>query len=427
MAYKFKDRLSHAWNAFTSRPLNETYQFNQWSYSSRPDRLRMSMTSEKSIVNSIYNRIAVDVSSVPIRHVRVNEDGYFQDYIKSYLDDCLTFEANIDQTGIDLIRDLVMTMFDEGCVAVVPVDTDLNPTTTSGFDIKSIRVGSITQWNPQHVRVKLYDDHDGQFKEITLPKRMVSIIENPLYSIMNEPNSTLKRLIEKLNLLDYVDKQSGSGRLDLIIQLPFAIKTEARREQADARKKQIEDQLSNSKFGIAYTDGTEKITQLNRSVENNLSEEVDRLTSMLYSQLGLTTDILEGRADEQQMLNYENRTLVPILDAICTEFSRKFLTKTARTKGERIKYIRNPFRLVPVQNIADIADKFTRNEVLTSNEVRSIIGFRPSSDPEASELRNKNLNKSDNMPEAEMNPDTQQDLNVMMNPQNGINNEKELT
>ncbi len=390
----FINRVQHAWNAFLSRDPTQGY----WNYGSgsayRPDRPRFSRGNEKSIVTAVYNRIALDVAAIDIKHVRVDENGRYEESIDSPLNNCLTLEANIDQTGRNFVQDIVMSMLDEGCVAVVPIDTDRDPNDTESYQILTMRTGKVTEWFPEHVRLSVYNDKLGRRQEIVMPKKVVSIVENPLFSVMNEPNSTLQRLIRKLNLLDYIDEQSGSGKLDLIIQLPYIIKTPARKNQAEARRADIERQLSGSKYGIAYTDGTERITQLNRPVENNLLKQIEYLTSMLYSQLGLTQSILDGSADEQAMLNYHNRTIEPILSAITDEMKRKFLSKTARTQGQSIEFFRDPFRLVPVNNISEIADKFTRNEIMSSNEIRQIIGMKPSKDPSADELRNKNLNQS---------------------------------
>ena len=387
------DRLQHAWNAFLNRDPTR-YRDYAAGYYTRPDRPHLRRGNERSIVMAIYNRIAMDVSAVDIKHVRLDENGAFVEEMDSYLNNCLTLEANIDQTSRAFIQDLVLSMFDEGCVAVVPVDTTINPRLSGSFDIQTMRTGKVVQWYPDRVVVDLYNERTGRRENVTLPKKMVAIIENPLYAIMNEPNSTLQRLIRKLNILDAIDEQSGSGKLDLIIQLPYVIKTDARRAQAEQRRKDIEMQLSGSKYGIAYTDGTERITQLNRAVDNNLMKQIEYLTSMLYSQLGLTEEIFKGTADEKTQLNYVNSTIEPILSAICNEFKRKFLTKTARTQRQSIKFFREPFKLVPVDNLAEIADKFTRNEILTSNEVRQIVGMKPSDDPKADELRNKNLNQN---------------------------------
>lgn len=390
----FLNRIQHAWNAFLSRDPTDTY----WNYgvgsAYRPDRPRFSRGNEKSIVTAVYNRIAIDAAAIDIRHVRIDDNGRYEETIDSTLNNCLTLEANIDQTGRSFVQDIVMSMLDEGCVAIVPIDTDVDPNNTESYRILTMRTGRIVEWFPEHIRVSVYNDRTGKKEEITVPKRTTAIVENPLYSVMNEPNSTLQRLIRKLNLLDYIDEQSGSGKLDLIIQLPYIIKTPARKTQAEERRADIERQLSGSKYGIAYTDGTERITQLNRPVENNLLKQIEYLTSMLYSQLGLTQTILDGSANEQAMLNYNNRTIEPILSAITDEMKRKFLSKTARTQGQSIEFFRDPFRLVPVNDIAEIADKFTRNEILSSNEIRQIIGMKPSKDPAADELRNKNLNQS---------------------------------
>ena len=389
----FTDRLQHAWNAFLNR--DPTYEFRDHGMIStyKPDRVRFTRGNERSIVTSVYNRIALDVSSIDINHAKLDENGRFKETIQSGLNECLTLNANIDQTGKAFLQDVVMSMMDEGCVAIVPVDTTTNPTITGSFDINSMRTGQVIEWRPEFVKVRLYNDKTGQKEDILLPKKSVAIIENPLYAVINEPNSTMQRLIRKLNLLDAIDEQSGSGKLDLIIQLPYVIKSEARRQQAENRRKAIEMQLSGSKYGIAYTDGTEKITQLNRPVENNLMKQIEYLTSMLYSQLGITQSVLDGTADERTMLNYYNRTIEPIISAIVDEMKRKFLTKTARTQNQSIVYFRNPFKLVPINELAEISDKFTRNEIATSNEIRQIIGWKPSDDPGADELRNKNLNQ----------------------------------
>ena len=386
-----RDRLQHAWNAFFNRDPTSNYRTNEISYSYRPDRPRLSRGNERSIVTAIYNRIALDVASIDIKHCKLDENGRYVKDMKSGLNECLTVEANMDQTARAFIQDIVISMFDEGVVAVVPVDTTLNPKTTGSYDITSMRTGKILEWSATSVKIKVYNDRTGQKEDIILPKSMVGIIENPLYSVINEPNSTMQRLIRKLNLLDSIDEQSGAGKLDLIIQLPYIIKTDARRQQAEQRRKEIEMQLAGSKYGIAYTDGTERVTQLNRPVENNLMKQIEYLTSMLYSQLGFHQTILDGTADEKTMLNYTNRTIEPIASAIVDEFKRKFLTKTARTQGQSIEFFRNPFRLVPINNIADIADKFTRNEILTSNEIRQIIGMKPSDDPKADQLVNSNI------------------------------------
>lgn len=390
MEMSFGSRLKHAWNVFTGNIRTE-YQNLGYSYSYRPDRIRLTRGNERSIVTSVYNRIALDVAALNIQHVRLDENGRFLSVIHDGLNSCLTVEANIDQTARAFVQDIVMSMFDEGSVVIVPVDTTEDPGITGSYDIQTMRVGKILDWYPQHIRVRLYNERTGQKEEIVVPKNMVAIVENPLYAVINEPNSTMQRLIRKLNLLDVIDEQSGSGKLDLIIQLPYVIKTEARRQQAENRRKDIENQLSGSKYGIAYTDGTERITQLNRSINNNLMSQIEYLTSMLYSQLGITQSLLDGTADEKTMLNYNNRTIEPIISAIVDEMKRKFLTKTARSQSQSISFFRDPFKLVPVNDIAEIADKFTRNEIMTSNEIRQVIGMKPSDDPKADELRNKNL------------------------------------
>ena len=390
----FSDRLQHAWNAFLNKDQTPRYNYGEHISSYNPYRTRLTRGNERSIVTSVYNRIALDVAAIDMYHAKLDDDGRFVEVIESSLNECLTLSANIDQTAKAFMQDVVMSMMDEGCVAIVPVDTTINPNVSGSYDINSLRVGQILEWRPQHVKVRLYNDKIGQKEDLLLPKSMVAIIENPLYAVINEPNSTMQRLIRKLNLLDVIDEQSGSGKLDLIIQLPYVIKSEARRQQAENRRKDIEMQLSGSKYGIAYTDGTEKITQLNRPVENNLMKQIEYLTSMLYSQLGITQTILDGTADDKTMLNYYNRTIEPIVSAIVDEMKRKFLTKTARTRKQDIVYFRDPFKLVPVNDLAEIADKLTRNEIATSNEIRQIMGWKPSKDPDADELRNKNLNKS---------------------------------
>ena len=386
-------RLKSAWNAFLNRdPTAEYRAYPGSGFMYRPDRPRLSRGNERSIVTSIFNRIALDVANIDIKHCYLDNNGRFIEEVDSDLNACLTLEANMDQTSRAFRQDVVMSMLDEGSVAIVPVDTTKDPKITSAFDILSMRVGKVIEWKPQHVKVEVYNDRTGMKEDIMVPKSTVAIIENPLYAIVNEPNSTLQRLIRKLALLDVTDEQTASGKLDLIIQLPYVIKTEARRAQADARRKDIEMQLAGSKYGIAYTDGTEKITQLNRSVENNLMKQIEYLTGMVFSQLGITQSILDGTADEQTMLNYYSRTIEPIVSAIVDEMKRKFLSKTARTQGQTIIAFRDPFKLVPVNNIAEIADKFTRNEILTSNEIRQIIGMKPSDDPKADQLINSNLN-----------------------------------
>lgn len=394
MEQSIGSRLKHAWNAFLNRDPTLNYRDSGISYSYRPDRPRFTRGNEKSIVTSVYNRIALDVSSIDIRHVRLDENDRYLSIVNSGLNNCLSLEANIDQTGRAFVQDIVMSMFDEGSVAIIPVDTSRNPNETESYDILTMRTGQILEWFPRHVRVRVYNDRTGQREDIIVAKETVAIVENPLYAVINEPNSTMQRLIRKLNLLDAVDEQASSGKLDLIIQLPYVIKTETRRQQAEKRRRDIEEQLSGSKYGIAYTDGTERITQLNRSVENNLMKQIEYLTSMLYSQLGITTTILDGTADEKTMLNYNNRSIEPIISAIVDEMKRKFLTKTARSQKQSITFFRDPFKLVPVNDLAEIADKFTRNEIMTSNEIRQIIGMKPADDPKADELRNSNINQS---------------------------------
>ena len=394
MAYTLGSRLKHAWNAFIDKDRTVYSGDVGTGYSYRPDRPRMTRGNERSIITSVFNRIALDVAAIKIQHVRLDDNGRFISIIESGLNNCLNMEANIDQTGRAFIQDIVMSMLDEGSVAIVPIDTTFNPEVTGSYDINSMRTGKILEWYPQHIKVRLYNDKSGIKEDITIPKSTAAIIENPLYSVVNEPNSTLQRLIRKLNLLDVVDEQSSSGKLDLIIQLPYVIKSDARRQQAENRRKDIENQLFGSKYGIAYTDGTERITQLNRPVENTLMSQIEYLTSMLYSQLGITQSILDGTADDKTMLNYYNRTIEPIISAIVDEMKRTFLTKTARTQLQSISFFREPFKLVPVNDIAEIADKFTRNEIMSSNEIRQIIGLAPADDPKADELRNKNLNQS---------------------------------
>lgn len=390
-------RLKHAWNAFFNKdPTLNNYWKMGTGLSMRPDRMRFSRGNERTIVTSVLNRIAMDVASVDIKHVRLDENERYLEEIDSGLNNCLSLEANLDQTARAFIQDIAMSMLDEGCIAIVPTDTTTNPQigVDGSFDIDEMRVGKITQWYPQHVKLSVYNEHIGKKEEIVMAKKAVAIVENPLYAVMNEPNSTLQRLIRKLNLLDTIDENNGSGKLDMIIQLPYIIKTDARRQQAEQRRADIERQLTGSKYGIAYTDGTEHITQLNRPVENNLMSQIEYLTSMLYSQLGITQEIMNGTADEKAMLNYQNRTIEPILAAITSEMKRKFLTKTARSQRQSIEYFKDPFKLVPVSQIAEIADKMTRNEIMTSNEIRQIVGMKPSADPNADVLRNKNLNQS---------------------------------
>ena len=392
MEMSFGSRLKHAWNAFTGN-IQMNYRDLGMSYSYRADRPRMSRGNERSIVTSVYNRIALDVAALNVQHVRLDENGRFLSVIDDGLNNCLTLEANVDQTARSFIQDVVISMFDEGSVAIVPVDTTTDPNVSGSYDIQSLRVGQILDWYPQYIRTRVYNEQTGRKEDIVVPKSAVAIIENPLYAVINEPNSTMQRLIRKLNLLDVIDEQSGSGKLDLIIQLPYVIKTEARRQQAENRRKDIESQLWGSKYGVAYTDGTEHVVQLNRPVENNLMSQIEYLTSMLYSQLGITQSILDGTADEKTMLNYNNRTIEPIISAIVDEMKRKFLTKTARSQRQSISFFRDPFKLVPVNEIAEIADKFTRNEIMTSNEIRQVVGMKPSDDPRADELRNKNLSE----------------------------------
>lgn len=382
----------HAWNAFTNRDPTYPRTLGE-SYYHRPDRVQFTRGNERSIATAVYNRIAMDVAAVEIRHVKLDENMRYSSDIDSGLNKCLNLEANIDQTGRAFIQDVVMSMLDEGCVAIVPVDTSIDPTVSSSYSIDSMRTGKIVQWYPQHVKVRLYNDRTGKKQEVTLPKSTVAIIENPLYAVINEPNSTMQRLIRKLSLLDVTDEQTASGKLDLIIQLPYVIKTQSKRDEAERRRKEIERQLAGSKYGIAYADGTERITQLNRSVENNLMKQIEYLTEMLYSQLGITQTVMDGTADEKTMLNYNNRSIEPIVSAIVDELKRKFLTKTARSQGQSIMMFRDPFKLVPVNNIAEIADKFTRNEIMTSNEFRQVIGMKPSDDPKADQLVNANISQ----------------------------------
>ena len=395
MDFTIGARLKHAWNAFTSnRDPTGYYSDVGPGYPLRPDRPRLSRGNERSITTSIFNRIAIDVCGVSIKHCKIDKNGRYVEDVDSGLNNCLNVEANIDQTGRAFIQDVVMSMLDEGCVAIVPVDTRLDPSTTSAIDILSMRTGKIIEWYPEHIKVRVYNEKRGEKEDIVLPKKQVAIIENPLYAVVNEPNSTMQRLIRKLRLLDVTDEHTASGKLDLIIQLPYVVKTEARRQQAEQRRKDIESQLAEGQYGIAYTDGTEKITQLNRPVENNLMKQIEYLTNMVYGQLGITQSIMDGTADEKTMLNYTNRTIEPIVSAIVDEMKRKFLTKTARSQSQTISYFRDPFKLVPVNDIAEIADKFTRNEIMTSNEIRQVIGMKPSNDPKADELRNSNISQS---------------------------------
>ena len=392
----FLDRLQHGWNAFVkNRDPTPSYAYYGDSYFYRPDRPRFTRGNERTITTSVYNRIALDVASIDVKHCRIDDNGRFKSEITSGLNTCLNLEANLDQTGRAFRQDIVMSMLDEGCVAIVPVETTIDPKVSESYDISSMRVGKILEWYPAHVKVRVYNEKTGKKEDIVVPKKTVGIVENPLFAVINEPNSTMQRLVRKLALLDQIDEQSGSGKLDLIIQLPYVIKTEARRNQAEDRRKTIEQQLSGSKYGIAYTDGTERITQLNRPVENNLMKQIEYLTSMLYSQLGITQTILDGTADDKTMLNYYSRTVEPIISAIVDEMKRKFLSKTARTQGQTILFFRNPFKLVPVNDIAEIADKFSRNEIMTSNEIRQVIGMMPSDDPKADQLVNSNIRQPD--------------------------------
>ena len=397
MEFNIGHRLKHAWNVFTNRDPTIEYRDTGISYTYRPDRARFTRGNDRSIVTSVYNRIALDASSIKIRHCKLDEDGRYLYDINSHLNECLTVEANIDQTSRAFMLDAVISILDEGCVAIVPIDTTLDPKVTKSYDILTMRTGKIIEWKPEHVKVRLYNDITGKKEEKILPKSMVAIIENPFYSVMNEPNSTLQRLIRKLSLLDVTDEQTASNKLDLIIQLPYIIKSEAKRKHAEERRREIENQLAGSKYGIAYADGTEKITQLNRSVENNLLKQVEYLTEMLFSQLGITQSILDGTADDKTMLNYYNRTIEPIVAAIVDELKRKFLTKTARSQNQTIMYFRDVFTLVPVNDIAEIADKFTRNEIMTSNEIRQLVGMKPSDDPKADELINSNINQQNDI------------------------------
>ena len=398
MELSFSSRLRHAWDVFRNREPTYDYQDTGPSTSYRPDRTRLTGGNERSIVTSIFNRIALDVSSINIKHCRIDDNGRFKESINSSLDNCLNLEANIDQTGRAFMQDVVMSMLDEGCVAIVPTDTTLNPIATASYDIQAMRTGKILEWYPNHVRVRVYNEKTGKQEDIKLPKSMVAIVENPLYAVINEPNSTMQRLMKKLVLLDAVDENTRSGKLDMIIQLPYVIKSDARKAQAEKRRKDIEEQLKGP-YGIAYVDGTEKVIQLNRPIENNLMSQIEYLTKLLYSQLGITEEILNGTANEQTMLNYNSRTIEPIVSAIVDEMKRKFLTKTARSQNQTIQFFRDPFRLVPVNDIAEIADKFTRNEILTSNEIRQIIGMKPSNDPKADKLINSNLNQAKNATE----------------------------
>ena len=386
-----KNRLQHAWNAFANK--DPTYSSGYGGYLYRPDRPRFSRGNERSIVTAVLNKISMDCAAINVEHVRLDDNNRFVEVLNTGLNKCLTLEANLDQTGRAFIQDVVMSLMDEGCIVIVPVETTLNPNISGGFDITNMRVGKVLEWYPDKVSIRVYNEKTGQKQDIVMPKNTVSIVENPLYAVMNEPNSTMQRLIRKLNILDAIDEQSGSGKLDLIIQLPYLVRSNQRKQQAEERRKAIEDQLSNSKYGVAYTDGTEHVTQLNRSVENNLMSQIEYLTSMLYSQLGITQSVMDGTADDKTMINYYNRTIEPILSAIVDEMKRKFLTKTARSQKQSIVFFRDPFRLVPVADLAEIADKMTRNEIMSSNEIRQIVGMKPSDDPKADELRNKNLSE----------------------------------
>lgn len=414
MELSIVSRLKHSWSAFMNRDPTYNYRDTGPGSSYRPDRPRLTRGNERTIVTSIYNRIALDVASININHCRIDANGRFVETINSTLNNCLNLEANIDQTGRAFMQDVVMSMLDEGCVAIVPVETSLDPTTTGSYEIYSMRTGKILEWYPKHVKVRVYNEQTGRREDVMVQKSTVAIVENPLFAVINEPNSTMQRLVKKLNLLDAVDEQSGAGKLDMIIQLPYVIKTAARKEQAESRRKDIEEQLAGSKYGIAYTDATEKIVQLNRSLDNNLMKQIEYLTNMLYSQLGISQSILDGTADEQTLLNYNSRTIEPIVSAIVDEMKRKFLTKTARSQSQTISFFRDPFKLIPIGNIADIADKFTRNEILTSNEVRQIIGMKPSDDPKADKLLNSNLNQPEEVvEETPLTEPTQEDESML--------------
>lgn len=412
-------RLKHGWNAFMNRDPTPNYQTTGVSYSYRPDRPRFSRGNERSLVTSIYNRIAMDAAGIEIKHVRLDEDDRYLETIKSGLNECLNVEANIDQTGRAFRQDIFMSLLDEGVIAIVPVDTTFNPIITNSYDIQSMRVGKILDWYPQQVKVRLYNDKTGKKEDIILPKSMVCIIENPLYAVINEPNSTMQRLVRKLNLLDAIDEQSGAGKLDMIIQLPYTIKSETRKQQAEQRRKDIEIQLRDSKYGIAYIDATEHVTQLNRPVENNLMKQIEYLTSMLYSQLGLNQTVLDGTANEETMLNYYDRTIEPIVSAVVDEMKRKYLTKTARSQLQSIMFFRSPFKLVPIKDLAELADKMTRNEIMTSNEFRQVLGMKPSDDPKADQLVNSNI--------AQPGMDEQMLTDEQMTPEEGYEEEPEET
>ncbi len=413
------ERLKKGWNAFRNNkdPTFEQAQWNVYSSFTRPDRLRLTGGNERSIITAVYNRIALDVASIVVKCIKVDENGRYVSSVDSPLNNVLTLDANTDQTSRAFMQDAVMSMFDEGVVALVPVDTKGDPLLSDSYDIYTLRTAKILQWYPEHIRISMYNERVGKREEITIQKRIAAIVENPFYSVMNDSNSVLKRLVRKLNLLDAVDEQSSSGKMDLIIQLPYAAKTPLKKQQAEDRRKDIENQLVDSKYGIAYIDGTEHIVQLNRAVENNMMTSIEYLTSMLYSQLGITPEIMNGSAKEDVMLNYTNRTVEPIIAALVDEMNRKFLTKTARTQGHRIQYFRDPFRLVPINSIADIADKFTRNEILSPNEIRGIVGFIPSTDPEADKLRNRNINQAKN----EIRTQNQNGSEPMFNPEDFAN------
>lgn len=404
----FGNRLRHAWNAFLGRDRPQDQMDIGPGYSRRPDRPRLGYGHEKSIINAVETRIAIDVSMIEVRHVRLDDQGRYKEDMRSPLNECLRLSANKDQTAEAFFRDVTTTMLEEGVAAIVPVDTSVDPRSSNSYEVQSMRCGKITEWHPDYVKISLYNDRSGEKEDIMLPKSMVGIIENPFYTVMNEPNSTLQRLLRKLALLDSVDEQSSAGKLDMIIQLPYVIKTEARRAEAEKRREEIEKQLSGSKYGIAYTDGTEHITQLNRSLDNNLLKQIEYLTDTLFSQLGITPEIMNGTADEKTMLNYMNRTVLPIVSAITKELTRKLLSKTARTQGQWIMFFNDPFKLMPVSNIADIADKFTRNEIMTSNEIRGKVGMKPSEDPKADQLVNSNLNQS----KEEMEPPTPEEMEI---------------
>ena len=412
MPESIASRFKKSWNAFFSRDPTKDFMNVGEAHSYRPDRPRFTRGNERSIVTSVYNRIALDVASITIQHVRLDENGRYIKTIDSHFNNCLNLEANLDQTGRAFIQDVVMSMFDEGCVAIVPTDTTANPELTESYDIDSMRTGKILEWYPRHVKVRLYNERTGKKQDIRLAKSAVAIVENPLFAVINEPNSTMRRLVRKLNLLDEIDNQRASGKLDLIIQLQYMVKSESKKQDAEQRRKDIEEQLTGTKYGIAYTDATERITQLNRPIENNLMKQIEYLTSMLYSQLGLTQEIMNGSADEKAMLNYSNRTVEPIISAIVDEMKRKFLSKTARSQRQSIMFFRDPFRLVPVSDLAEIADKFTRNEIMTSNEIRQIIGMKPADDPKADQLRNSNINQSNEEVNQLSNPTNKEQTNL---------------